>query len=193
MDNIEKLGIEFLKECIDVDFDTGCVFWKKRPLSHFKDERIMNWWNTRYAGKKAGSIHKLKNSNTNYYLIGLKNKLYQLHRIIFFMFNGYIIDGDRNMIDHIDRNGLNNSISNLRLVTRSENLNNCGVRKKEINKRKKYKTNTSGIPGIHFDKSQNKWAVRITINKKRKCIGYYNTIEEAKIALKEAKIKYNLI
>jgi len=76
--------------------------------------------------------------------------------------------------DHIDRNKLNNTRSNLRSVTHSQN---CRNRKTE---------NKSGYRGVDF--KQNKWRAVITINNKHKHIGYFNTKEEAHRAyLKEYK------
>jgi hypothetical protein len=53
------------------------------------------------------------------------------------MFNGPIPDGM--FIDHFDQDRQNNKISNLRLVTRSENNSNKG----------KYDNNTSGVNGVY--------------------------------------------
>lgn len=58
-----------------------------------------------------------------YYTVTLyknsKQKKYLLHRVIY---NNLVRDlGDNEVIDHIDNNPLNNSLENLRIVTRSEN------------------------------------------------------------------------
>ena len=52
-----------------------------------------------------------------------KDKLYQVHRFIFECVNNLIIEKGFD-IDHIDRNKKNNSISNLRIVSRTTNLLN---------------------------------------------------------------------
>lgn len=73
--------------------------------------------------------------------IGVDGVRYAEHRIIA-AWHG--LDVNRNQIDHIDGNPLNNKIENLRVVTCSENLRNT-----------KRKSHTFG--GVHFDKSRNKW------------------------------------
>ena len=54
---------------------------------------------------------------------------------------------DKKCVDHIDRNKLNNNLNNLRWVTISENMRN----------QTKHKNNKSGIIGVCFDKSRNRW------------------------------------
>ena len=99
-----------------------------------------------------------------------KRKHHSLHRLIAIAF---IPNSDnKNDVDHIDNNRLNNSIENLRWTTRSENICNSIIKS----------TNTSGIKGVGFHKKSQKWRATITINGINKHIGSFNTIEEATIA-----------
>ena len=50
-------------------------------------------------------------------------------------------------VDHIDRNPSNNHVSNLRWVTRQENLDNRGM----------WKSNKSGHKNISYDKLYKRW------------------------------------
>lgn len=59
-------------------------------------------------------------------------------------------------VDHINRNKLDNRKSNLRKVTSQQNNMN----------KSKQKNNTSGISGVFFDKSKNKWVAALTYNGK---------------------------
>ena len=80
--------------------------------------------------------------------------------------------------DHIDGNPLNNLESNLRIVTRSENQFNSGLRK----------DNTSGIKGVRWHERAQKWQVRITINGKEST-GLFDSIDDAARARQEAEIR----
>lgn len=74
-----------------------------------------------------------------------------------------------NVIDHINRNRYDNRRSNLRIVDFSINGFNKG----------KQSNNTSGYVGVYWDKNRNKWEASIKIDRKKRFLGYYNTIEEA--------------
>ena len=74
-----------------------------------------------------------------------KTKLCRIHRLIA---QHYISNPENKpCIDHIDRNKLNNNISNLRWVTHKENMNNCSIGK----------NNKSGHINISYDKLTNLW------------------------------------
>ena len=87
---------------------------------------------------------------------------------------------DDMVVDHINRNKLDNRRENLRICTPHENSFNASIKR----------NNTSGVPGVSFDKSRNKWVAYITINKERKNLGLYKTKEEAIEARRRAEIEY---
>lgn len=66
-------------------------------------------------------------------------------------------------VDHKDGNKLDNRKSNLRGCNRSQNQFN----------RKLNKNNTSGHKGVYWNKRCRKWCAYISINKKRKTLGYF--------------------
>lgn len=76
------------------------------------------------------------------------------------------------IVDHIDSCKINNKINNLRWVTSSENNMNRLVSS----------NNSSGVKGVSFHKRNGKYRARIQINKRNIHIGYYKTLEEAKLA-----------
>ena len=84
------------------------------------------------------------------------------------------------IVDHIDRNKNNNRKRNLRHITQANNTKN----------RTKPNNNTSGTMGVSFCKNSNKWRARICVDKKTIYLGYYEEIEDAIKARKEAEIKY---
>lgn len=68
------------------------------------------------------------------------------------------------LIDHKDRNGLNNQRENLRPATRSQNQMNQGIRIDNI----------SGYKGVTFHKLNNRWMAQITRRSKVICLGYFD-------------------
>jgi len=101
---------------------------------------------------------------------GLCNKL--LHRLI-------MDAGPDDIIDHKNGNVLDNRRSNLRFATSAENSQN----------RQLAKNNSSGIKGVSWHKQHNKWQVEIVVNKKRIHLGYYENLEDARDAIREARIE----
>ena len=86
---------------------------------------------------------------------------------------------DGMIVDHINRNSLDNRRENLRAATQKQNVWN----RKFIRKRGKTRYN-----GIRWDKNKEKWQVRLTINGRRKSFGYYaDEIEAAKVYDRVAK------
>ena len=85
------------------------------------------------------------------------------------------------VIDHIDRNGLNNQRSNLRFAT---------IRQNNINKRM-HKNNTSGYMGVYWHKHCKKWAACIRKNGKSIHLGLFEKPEKASVVYKEATKKYH--
>lgn len=71
--------------------------------------------------------------------------------------------------DHKNRNGLDNRRENLRLITISQNMHNRAV----------FKSNTSGMSGVHYNKGKKKWEASITINWKRIYLGSFKSKEDA--------------
>lgn len=91
----------------------------------------------------------------------LSGKLVTMHRLI--------LSFPNKEVDHINRNKCDNRRHNLRLVDRSTNSFNTGLRS----------INTSGYKGVSYNKNARKYSAQITINGKRNYLGLFITPEEA--------------
>lgn len=80
------------------------------------------------------------------------------------------------MVDHIDRNTLNNRRSNLRLATIAQNNLNTGIRK----------DNSSGAKGVSFHRGVGRWTSQISIGRKIQYLGCFDTQEAAALAYSAA-------
>jgi hypothetical protein len=97
-----------------------------------------------------------------------KRKTVNLHRLIWEKFVGTISDGL--YVDHINRDRLDNTLDNLRLVTPHQNSLNSS--KQSNNLSSKYK-------GVTKNKQTGNWVAYITKHKKRNCIGSFTNEEAA--------------
>ena len=52
------------------------------------------------------------------------------------------------------------------------------------------KTNKSGVPGVCWNKNANKWRAKLTYKYKIIYLGYFDNLEDARKARKDAEIKY---
>ena len=92
--------------------------------------------------------------------------------------NGYDVDHK----NHPPRkeHKIDNRKSNLKLVTRSENIMNSHIKT----------NNTSGVTGIDWNNDIKKWRARITVNYQEINLGFFDKKEDAIQARKDAEIKY---
>lgn len=83
-------------------------------------------------------------------------------------------------IDHIDMNGLNNQMSNLRISNKGQNGFNQKLRR----------VNTSGFKGVSWHTMRNKWRSAITLNGKSFHLGLFDSASDAAEAYDEAAIRF---
>ena len=96
----------------------------------------------------------------------------------------FILDlktGDKRQVDHINGNGLDNRLINLRICNNQQNSFNTGIRK----------NNTSGFKGVYLKKSTGKWVTQLMKNGKSIHLGYHHDKIEAAKAYNKAAIKYH--
>lgn len=101
-------------------------------------------------------------------LVSYKNRTYCRTYIIWLIVHGRPPNG---LVDHIDTDSFNDKLKNLREATRSQNMANSVLSK----------CNKSGAKGVSWNTSKKKWVASIRFNCKRINLGYFNTIEAAKI------------
>ena len=118
------------------------------------------------CGKILKNIGTKHNQGYLFLMVNGERKL--SHRVIWESVHGQIPKSLQ--IDHINGVKCDNRISNLRLVTSSQN---------NQNKKHCRAGNVSGIKGVTLDKKTGHWRAVITNNGKRKQLGTYVTLEEA--------------
>jgi len=99
---------------------------------------------------------------------GVKRNL-GLHRLI--------VECSRDqVVDHIDCDGLNCRRYNLRAARQAENARNSRMRS----------SNTSGFKGVFWRADRQKWQAQIRLDRKRICLGTFETAEQAGAAYADA-------
>jgi hypothetical protein len=125
--------------------------------------------------KPLGSIAK-----NGYIVFHYRGKVRYAHRVAWEIVNGH---EPPKHIDHINRIKTDNRICNLRLA--DDTINNRNRANANAN------NNSCGLLGVTKPKHTKKWSAAITVNRKRKHLGYFNTPQEAHFAYIEAKKIYH--
>ncbi|USK58148.1 HNH endonuclease [Peribacillus asahii] len=89
---------------------------------------------------------------------------------------------DKNVVDHINRDTLDNRRANLRVVTHKENALN----------RKVQKNNSSGVTNVRIHGLSNKWQAYIRIDNKFISLGLFADKEVAGKVVRDYKSKMAL-
>jgi hypothetical protein len=148
-----------LAERIEYSPENGALTWRYRA------DKSANW-NTRYAGKVAGTVNK----NDGYRYIRTvyngEQKNIPAHRLAFFIVNGKEPERD---IDHINGLRIDNSEKNLREVTRSLNQRNRGISSR----------NSTGASGVFWEKRRLKWRAQVVVKKVAHHLGYFESKQKA--------------
>jgi hypothetical protein len=143
---------EELKSLLSYDPETGEFTWAVNRRKVRK-------------GDKAGCVCR----STGYVRIVINYKPYSAHRLAWLYVYGIFPTSE---IDHINRVRTDNKISNLRDVSRIENMNNIECK------------------GYSYDAKRKKYEARYRHNQKLKFLGRYITAEEARQAYEREKRKH---
>lgn len=143
------LSHDELTKILRYDAETGKFFWLESLSNRVK------------IGTEAGF-----SNGHGYLMIGIKGKKYSAHRLAWLYVYGSM---PKKFIDHINRNKSDNRIENLRECDKRQNAGNC----------KLYSTNSTGHRGIYWIERIKKFEAAITIDNKKRSLGYFAEIKDA--------------
>lgn len=139
-----KLSHDRLISVLNYNPDTGVFTWRKSTGPNCKVLKEAGW-----RMKRDGRM------------IQVDGEGIYAHRLAWFFVYGIWPEHE---IDHIDGNKLNNAISNLRDVTRSENRQNVGYAQKN---------STTKLLGVDYHPCKKMYQARISFNGDRIHIGWF--------------------
>jgi hypothetical protein len=153
----ESLTQETVKELFTLDGTTGILFWRKRLLGNV------------HPGTVAGGNVKGR------WFIAIDGQRYLRSRLVFLYVHGWL----PKIVDHRDRNPLNDRPGNLRPATRTQNNANSKGRSK------------SGLPKgvIRCQSLKNPYQAQITVNKVNRSLGCFATPDLAHAAYLKAALE----
>lgn len=139
-----------LKELVYYSPETGTFVWaKSRPGCR--------------KGDACGymSVH-------GYHEIGIRGRRWRANRLAWLYMTGEM-PPDNIDVDHINLNKTDDRWSNLRLATRSQNMANTRLDRR----------NTSGASGVTWDKARQKWRAQLRVNGRKTNLGRFDSRDEA--------------
>jgi HNH endonuclease/AP2 domain len=169
---------------------TGSLIWRIAPRNGVR------------AGDSAA-----RPSSLGYLRAKWQKRTMKVHRVAWKIMTGF---DPADEIDHINRNQADNRWVNLREADRVIQNNNRHIRRnteaeyaetvataaeiaRQLAKKQQiadnstiFTTNKSGVRGVYWSKSKNKWTAQISIGDKIRYLGRYDKIEDAKAAYDRA-------
>lgn len=118
--------------------------------------------------------HKWRyNRSAGYVVTNIEGKQKPLHKFL-------TKTSSDEIVDHRDRDKMNNIMSNLVIANKAINAINKG----------RQSNNTSGFVGVTYEKRRGLWLSRITVDKKTIYLGYSQSKYDAVVTRLEAELKY---
>lgn len=167
-----------LRELVAYEPLTGAMTWKARSghwftKGRFTGEAAATAWNRKYEGKPALS------SPSGAYLGGvILTHAVSAHRAAWALHHG---EWPKGQIDHINGDGRDNRIENLRDVPPVGNARN----------RKMNRRNASGVSGVWRAQTGDAWVASIGGRGVRKYLGQFRSFDEAVAARKRAEAEFD--
>jgi len=160
---------ERLLEVLEFDESISRFRWRERVGSLR--------FNARFAGELAGCVSEREPLGLFYRLLRIDKILYKEHRLVWLYWNGELPKAN---LDHLNGDGLDNRLENLRLDSDRSNQRN----------RARDPRNTSGYTNVSWNKIGRKWEVQVRGKIGNVHGGYFDGLEEA--ALKAAELREKL-
>lgn len=126
---------------------------------------------------KKGQIAGIPHIKTGYRQIKIDGECYRAHRIAWKLYYGKDPNGE---IDHINHNGADNRIENLREANHLKNMRN----------KRNYKNNKLGVPGVNWYEDRNGYRSQIRIHKRTISLGSFKSFFDAVCARKSAENRH---
>lgn len=164
-----RLTVQRLQELLDYDPETGVMRWRV--------DRHPGMGTRNLAGHVAGTVRG-KGTHNPYVMVWIDGKLYRAHRLAWlFVYGAWPIEN----IDHVNGDGCDNRIANLRECDQQQNNGNH----KRLNRK-----NTSGYRGVSWRADKGKWKAYINRQNRQCHLGYFETAEAAYEAYKAAAVAH---
>lgn len=104
-----------------------------------------------------------------------RGRFYRCHRVAWAL---HYNEQPPQVIDHVNGDGTDNRITNLRAASFSQNKQNSRV----------YKNNKSGVHGVYWLSQHNKWTAVISCGGRTRSLGRFKTFEEARQARRNGEL-----
>lgn len=127
-------------------------------------------------GARAGAIVGTRNSD-GHLICRVDYRIFYVHRIAWKMHFG--ADPPENL-DHVNGDGADNRICNIRLANTKQNGSN----------RRLGKNNKTGVKGVSYSKAEKKWKVGLKNCGKSIHLGYFSEIDDAAQAYRVGSTEY---
>ncbi|CAL9956551.1 HNH endonuclease [Vibrio phage D85] len=160
--NRESITRDIVRSLIDYDPNTGLFTWTSS-------------YGKRKLGDTAGAV-RFNESGKSYLEITILGVTFKAHRLAFLFVTGDMPE----QVDHDNGDGLDNRWVNLNSANKFINAKNQRLKD----------TNTSGIPGVGYEKNKKLWRVRINVDGVRVSLGRTKDFFKACCMRKSAELKY---
>ena len=121
-------------------------------------------WKVARGNRACG--YKVVGGSDGYLTVKVGKRTYKAHRVAWLLYYG---DWPNGFIDHINLDKTDNRIENLRDCTRQQNNSNVALRI----------DNKSGVKGVSWKASHDKWCAQISYQGKVIYLGLYENLQEA--------------